>query len=192
VSRAHLLRLDTACPEFCLSALALGGTTTREGALMNTRYDLPPIMLATSDYNDLLITAVFASRSAESNAGFLLSELMRASVCHPDDLPDDVVSTNCHVIYRIDGKPERHACLLVHPKDLLFPGAELSVTTPLGTALLGLRVGDRMRYGASNGQSGHEVIVEGIGMRFLHEDVPRRDFRSATRELRTSSAQALC
>ncbi len=159
---------------------------------MNAYYDLPPIMLATSDYNDLLITAVFSSRSAEPNAGFLLSELMRASVCHPDDLPDDVVSTNCHVIYRIGGKPERHARLLVHPKDLLFPGAELSVTTPLGTALLGLRVGDRMRYGASDGRPGHEVIVEGIGMRLLDEDVPPKDFRSATRELHTSSVQALC
>lgn len=185
-------RLDTACPEFRLNALARGGTTTRERAFMNARYDLPPITLATSDYNDLLITAVFASRSADPNAGFLLSELMRASICHPDDLPDDVVSTNCRVIYRIHGRPERHARLLVHPQDLLFPGAELAVTTPLGTALLGLRVGDRMRYGASDGRPDHEVIVEEIGMRFLDEDVSRRDFRSATRELCASSERALC
>jgi regulator of nucleoside diphosphate kinase len=161
-----------------------------KGNFMNTNRDLPSIMLTTRDYNDLLITAVFSSRGAEPNAGFLLSELMRASVCHPDDLPDDVVSINCRVIYRIDESPERHAHLLVHPQDLVFPGAELSVTTPLGAALLGLRVGDRMAYGGSNGQAAHEVFVEGIEVRLVDDDGSVEDFQAASREPHTGSEQA--
>jgi transcription elongation GreA/GreB family factor len=71
------------------------------------------------------------------------------------------------VIYRVDGSQKHHTSLLVHPEDLKWPGAELSVATPLGTALLGLRVGDRMPYPLGKGQPEHEVVVEGLGWRFL-------------------------
>jgi regulator of nucleoside diphosphate kinase len=43
------------------------------------------------------------------------------------------------------------------------------VTTPLGTALLGLRVGDRMSFVDADGAV-HEVLVEGIGPRFQDDD----------------------
>lgn len=55
----------------------------------------PRITSATNDYNDLLLTAILARRRGDPNAAFLLAELMRASLRHPVDLPDDVVSTNC-------------------------------------------------------------------------------------------------
>jgi regulator of nucleoside diphosphate kinase len=54
------------------------------------------------------------------------------------------------------------------PDDLIWPGAEISVATPLGTALLGLRVGDRMSFQDDAGET-HEVFVEGIGLRFLDD-----------------------
>jgi regulator of nucleoside diphosphate kinase len=100
-------------------------------------------------------------------SNFLLKELRRARVCHPAALPEDVVSTNCRVIYRIDDEPKSRAHLLVHSEDLIWPSAEISVMTPLGTALLGLRVGDRMSF-EEDGKL-HEVCVEGIGLRFLDD-----------------------
>jgi regulator of nucleoside diphosphate kinase len=145
---------------------------------MNANRELPPIKVTTSDYNSLLFTAVLARRLGDQNAEFLISELTRASVCHPDDLPEHVVSTNCRVIYRLDEEPRTHACLLVHPKDLLFPGVELSVITPLGAALLGLQLGDRMPYKVLDAQSNHEVLVEGIGVRFVGEGMPSRNLRT--------------
>jgi regulator of nucleoside diphosphate kinase len=60
---------------------------------VNAQRELPPITLTTSDYNSLLFTAVLARRLGDPNAEFLISELTRASVCHPDHLPEDVVST---------------------------------------------------------------------------------------------------
>ena len=71
------------------------------------------------------------------------------------------------MIFRIDDEPKSRAHLLVHPDDQIWPGAEISVTTPLGTALLGLRVGDRMSF-VEDGTV-HEVSVEGIGLRFLDD-----------------------
>lgn len=134
---------------------------------MNAQHRLPPITLAANDYNRLLFTAMFRQNQNRRTPNFLLKELRRAKVCHPAALPEDVVSTNCRVIYRIDDEPKSRAHLLVHAEDLTWPGAEISVTTPLGTALLGLRVGDRMSF-LENGKI-HEVYVESIGLRFLDD-----------------------
>ena len=134
---------------------------------MNAQHNLPPITIATSDYNRLLFTAMMQQKHNRRASDFLLEELRRAKVCHPSALPEDVVSTNCRVIFRIDDEPKSRAHLLVHPEDLIWPGAEISVTTPLGTALLGLRVGDRMSFVEE--VTVHEVFVEGIGLRFLDD-----------------------
>jgi regulator of nucleoside diphosphate kinase len=134
---------------------------------MNTQHELPPITLAANDYNRLLFTAMIRHQHNHWAPNFLLKELRRAKVCHPAALPEDVVSTNCRVIYRIDDESKSRAHLLVHPEDLIWPSAEISVTTPLGTALLGLRVGDRMSF-VEDGTI-HEVFVEGIGLRFLDD-----------------------
>jgi regulator of nucleoside diphosphate kinase len=135
---------------------------------MNVQRNLPPLTLATNDYNRLLFTAMIQQKQNRLTPNFLLTELRRADVCHPADLPEDVVSTNCRVIYRLNGESKSRAHLLVHPEDLIWPGAEISVTTPLGTALLGLRVGDGMSFMETDGQL-HEVYVEGIGLRFLDD-----------------------
>ncbi len=50
-----------------------------------------------------------------------------------------------------------------HPEDIIWPGAEISVTTPLGTARLGLRVGDSMSFVEADGAI-HVVFVEGSRM----------------------------
>ncbi|MGO4526623.1 GreA/GreB family elongation factor [Microvirga sp. 2MCAF35] len=132
---------------------------------MNAQRHLPPITIATCDYNRLLSTVMIQQENNRPASDFLLEELRRAKVCHPSELPEDVVSTNCRVIFRIDDEPKSRAHLLVHPEDLTWPDAEISVTTPLGTALLGLRVGDRMTF--VDGDRIREVRVEGIGLRFL-------------------------
>jgi regulator of nucleoside diphosphate kinase len=139
-----------------------------EEVFMNAQHHLPPITVATNDYNRLMSTAMIRQKHNPRAPDFLLAELRRAEVCHPAALPDDVVSTNCRVIYRVDDEPKSRAHLLVHPDELIWPGAEISVTTPLGTALLGLRVGDRMSFLDDDGET-YEVLVEGIGLRFLDD-----------------------
>jgi transcription elongation GreA/GreB family factor len=137
---------------------------------MNTAVDLPHITIATDDYNRLMSVAVMDPDRRGPRRQFLLSELRRAALCHPDALPDDVVSTNAKVTYRLNGggKPMEH--VLVHPQDLLWPGAELSVTTPLGIALLGLRVGDRMPFRTTPDGPWHEVVVEEVRFRLVPDE----------------------
>jgi regulator of nucleoside diphosphate kinase len=145
---------------------------------MDAQDRLPSITLASSDYNRLMLTAMIRPEQPDESVGFLLAELRRAAICHPAGLPEDVVSVNSRVIYRIDDEPKSRAHLLVHPDDLIWPGAEVSVATPLGAALLGLSVGDRMLYLDLDGTC-HEVLVEGIGFRFLDEGLIVRQARPA-------------
>ncbi|MBB3019162.1 transcription elongation GreA/GreB family factor [Microvirga lupini] len=138
---------------------------------MNATIDLPQVTVATHDYNRLMSVAAMDPHRRRPDREFLMSELRRASLCHPDALPEDVVSTNAKVTYRIegDGKPRAH--ILVYPEDLRWPGAELSVLTPLGIALLGLRVGDRMPFQTSRDGPVHEVVVENVQFRLLSDEV---------------------
>ncbi|SCY07218.1 GreA/GreB family elongation factor [Microvirga guangxiensis] len=138
---------------------------------MNNATDkLPPITLATNDYNRLMSIAAINRQQRSPRREFLMSELRRASLCHPANLPEDVVSTNAKVTYRLNGTGRPMAQVLVHPEDLNWPGAELSVLTPLGIALLGLRVGDRMPFQTGRDGPVHEVVVEDVQFRLLPDE----------------------
>ena len=147
---------------------------------MNTTVDLSPITLAIHDYNRLMSAAAMNRHRRTPRRDFLMSELRRASLCHPDALPDDVVSTNAKVTYRLNGNGESMAHVLVYPEDMLWPGAELSVMSPLGIALLGLRVGDRMPFRARQDGPLHEVLVEDVQFRLLADEVHPDDTASDT------------
>ncbi|WP_457090709.1 GreA/GreB family elongation factor [Microvirga sp. P5_D2] len=132
--------------------------------------NLPPVTVTTHDYNRLMSVAAMEGKRHRPHREFLLSELQRASLCHPHALPEDVVSTNAKVTYRLDGGGKARAHVLVYPEDLLWPGAELSVLTPLGIALLGLRVGDRMPFRTSRDGPVQEVVVEDVRFRLLPDE----------------------
>jgi transcription elongation GreA/GreB family factor len=137
---------------------------------MSGTMNLPPVTVATHDYNRLMSVAAMNRHRRTSRREFLMSELRRAALCHPDALPEDVVSTNAKVTYRLNGGGQPKAHVLVYPEDLRWPGAELSVTTPLGIALLGLRVGDRMPFRTSPNGPWHEVVVEDVRFRLLPDE----------------------
>jgi regulator of nucleoside diphosphate kinase len=139
---------------------------------MNGNMHLPHVTIGTHDYNRLMSLAGMKHHQNKPHGRFLMSELRRASLCHPAALPDDVVSTNAKVTYRLDGVGRAMAHVLVYPEDLQWPGAELSVLTPLGIALLGLRVGDRMPFRTSRDGPIQEVVVEDVQFRLLPDDVP--------------------
>jgi transcription elongation GreA/GreB family factor len=137
---------------------------------MNRTVELPPVTVATHDYNRLMSVAAMESQRRRPHREFLMSELRRAALCHPDALPEDVVSTNAKVTYRLNGGGQSMAHVLVYPEDLRWPGAELSVLTPVGIALLGLRVGDRMPFRTSRNGPVHEVVVEDVQFRLLPDE----------------------
>ncbi|HEU6442313.1 MAG TPA: GreA/GreB family elongation factor [Microvirga sp.] len=126
---------------------------------------LPPVLVTPHDHRRLMRTAQELAEQAHPIAQPLLQELNRAVVCPTDQLPEDVVTLDTFVTYRLadSGRSERRA--LVHPEDLTWPPAELSVLTPLGLSLLGLRPGDRVPLIGSDRPMDACVEVVAVGPR---------------------------
>lgn len=129
--------------------------------IMDRASALPRIAIHSHDYNRLVVSAELARRLGSPHARFLLAELRRADLCRYEDLPSDVISMGSRVTYRLPTVAQALTRTLVfdHEADR-YPG-RLSVATPEGTALLGLRVGDRMPFETLDGQAS-EVIVERV------------------------------
>lgn len=72
----------------------------------------------------------------------LRAELSRAVVVAPKEIPADVITMNSTVsLVEVDSS-EEEVYTLVFPKDADAEEGKISVTAPLGTAMLGYRVGD--------------------------------------------------
>jgi regulator of nucleoside diphosphate kinase len=134
---------------------------------MNTGPNLPPITVTTSDHRRLIRTAQDIAGQAHPLAAPLLQELRRAALREPDQLPDDIVTLDTFVTYRLSrgGRLEKRA--LIHPDDHAWPAAEVSVLTPIGLSLLGLRVGDRTPLLGADGPPGAWIDVEAVGPRVV-------------------------
>jgi regulator of nucleoside diphosphate kinase len=81
-----------------------------------------------------------------------------------------VVTLDTFVTYRIGGEDTLERRMLIHPDDRMWPPAELSVLTPVGLSLLGLRAGDRMPLIGSDELL--DVCVEAVGPRVVGAFAP--------------------
>lgn len=113
---------------------------------------LPPIFITHSDYRRLRSLAA-ASHGRVDGAVLdrLAHELGRAVVCGPDMVPSDVVTMNSRFFYRRHVDQPLESRTLVYDEDHSSFGATISILSPLGVALLGLREGSRMPYASLDG-----------------------------------------
>ena len=124
---------------------------------------LPPIFIARRDHARLQRLAAVALRERHPVSRFLMSEILRAAVCDAHDMPLGVACLNRWVTYRVDGSKHTESKILVCPDEFRSAQVNLSVLSPLGAAVLGMSVGDRMKFFSIEGGL-HFVIVESLGV----------------------------
>jgi regulator of nucleoside diphosphate kinase len=107
---------------------------------------LPRIVVSTRDFGRLENLARIHMESAHPVADLLLAELERATVCAPDAVGSDVVTMNARVTFRAGPSMIPRSATVVYPEDYHPTGQHVSVMSPLGAAMLGLRAGERMPY----------------------------------------------
>jgi len=107
---------------------------------------LPEIFVPTTDKRRLVAAANDAGTNKLSIAGFLHAEIRRAHFCDLTAFPAQTVVMNGDITYRIDWGAESPPCRLVYPEEFIGNDNEISLHSPLGVALLGLHVGDRMPF----------------------------------------------
>jgi regulator of nucleoside diphosphate kinase len=110
----------------------------------------PSITLSASDHQKLSMLALAAPHDDPETADDLLHELDRASVVADPHLPRDVVRMGSVVRFRT-GRDER-TVLLVYPADADIAARRVSVLTPVGAALIGLRTGQSISFRTRDGR----------------------------------------
>lgn len=111
----------------------------------------PHITVSSLDADRLEALAATA-REDQANHSALLDELARANIVEPQDMPPGVVTMNSTVRFEIDGTNEPLCLTLAYPKDMGRVENGISILTPIGTALLGLSVGNTIDWPRPDGQ----------------------------------------
>lgn len=76
----------------------------------------------------------------------LSEELDRAHIVAPKDIPPDVVTMNSRVRLSDASKEEDLIYTLVFPRDADAEAGKISILAPIGTAILGYKVGDIIEW----------------------------------------------
>jgi len=143
-----------------MKPLNLGSHCCRSGvSYVFTRkimtHHMSPIFIMPAAHQQLRQVVNGACNAEPATAAFLEAELRRAVVS--DKLPNHVVTPGSFVRYQLDWGPFSPARKLVYPNDFVDEDTQISLFSPIGVALLGMRRGDTM-----------QVFLPELGLRTLH------------------------
>lgn len=118
------------------------------------------LILTSQDFDRL--EALLASLPANAFAGktALQAELDRADIVEPAEIPPNVVTMNSTVRFALLETGEEFQLTLVYPKDVQGEADRISVLAPVGSALLGLSVGDELEWPRPGGGVSTVKVVE--------------------------------
>ena len=92
----------------------------------------------------------------------LQDELVRAEVLEPARMPADVITMNTVAQVRVtaaDGSSHEHELTLVYPRDADAEAQRISILAPVGSALLGLRIGDAIDWPMPGGKTARLQVL---------------------------------
>ena len=118
------------------------------------------IIVTRDDYDRLveLLTDELFGAIAEPKAFRELSgELQRASIVDAASVPVDVVTMNSTIKLTDLKSKETETYTLVYPEEANIAEGRLSILAPIGTAILGYRLGDRVRWVIPSGKSNMRI-----------------------------------
>ncbi|WP_417416422.1 nucleoside diphosphate kinase regulator [Hoeflea sp.] len=117
----------------------------------------PRITICQSDYDRLSnLVAAYEQRNPEI-AENLAAEIDRARIVSDKAIAAFVVRMGSTVTYMVDGAQSK-TVVLVYPADANIEEGRVSITTPVGTALIGLKAGQSISYATRSGQI-HDLTV---------------------------------
>jgi len=91
------------------------------------------------------------SGDARDNLERLREELQRATPVKPEEVPHDVITMQSTVRIRDMETGEENVYTLVFPSDENYEDRRISILAPIGTAMLGYRIGDIFEWKAPAG-----------------------------------------
>ncbi|USA38437.1 nucleoside diphosphate kinase regulator [Pelagerythrobacter marinus] len=112
----------------------------------------PPITLAESEADTLADLALAMQGRQPEVSRLLLEEIDRARTVPAGRVPRDVVTMGSTVVFVVRETGERRTITLVYPGEADISQGRLSILTPVGAGLLGLRVGQEISWPDRSGE----------------------------------------
>ena len=107
----------------------------------------------------MLLAQAIAERSPITSE-FLSSELDRATVVPDDDALPGIVCMQSQVKFRDDTTGQEKVVTLVYPKQADIAAGRVSVSTPIGAALIGLSQGQAISFETPGGEVKSLTVME--------------------------------
>jgi regulator of nucleoside diphosphate kinase len=124
---------------------------------MTTR---PEITISSLDEERLYKLIESLPNNSFAGKAELEAEISRANVVDPESVPPTIVTMNSTVKFIIESTKEEFELTLVYPKDADGSGKKISILAPVGSALLGLSLGDEIEWPKPGGGSLKVVLKE--------------------------------
>ena len=119
-------------------------------------YNQNNLILTQADFQKL--SSLVSSTQSEI-AELLEDELGRASIVSNDKLPQDVVSMNSQVSFQNLDTGKESVVTLVYPHEANIDENKISILAPIGSALIGLGVGQIINWPVPNGKEKRLKVV---------------------------------
>lgn len=118
--------------------------------------DRPTIHLIDSECDALYTLALTIQNSRPERAEMLLAELDRAEVHSADTLPADVVTMGSKVEFVDANNDKPRTVYLVYPNEADIDAGRVSILSPIGTGLIGMRAGSSIAW---PDRDGHDRLI---------------------------------
>ena len=119
----------------------------------------PDLIIGTEEHRKLLLLAMTGEGHTGEDADWLIYELDRARLVPDGAVPSNVVRMGSTVRFRTTGVGERMATL-VFPKEADTTAGKISVMTPIGAALIGLRSRQSITWLTLEGRKQVLTVIE--------------------------------
>lgn len=113
--------------------------------------ELPPITVSSQDLERLYVLLERLPAENFANAAALENELMRANVLEAHEIPPDVVTMRSIVRFVINPSGKVFELLLCYPDEMDDNPNKVSILAPIGSAILGMSVGQQIEWPAPGG-----------------------------------------
>lgn len=119
----------------------------------------PSIHMIDSEADALADLAVSVEKRMPQVSELLLEEISRATIHSPAKMPRDVVTMSSEVEFIDEASGAARKVHLVYPQDADIASGRISILTPIGAGLIGLRAGQSIRWPDRDGHERALTIV---------------------------------
>jgi regulator of nucleoside diphosphate kinase len=120
----------------------------------------PAIIVSSLDFERLEALLDSLPPNSFPEAELLAAELDRARKLDPQKMPADVVTMNSRVRFAVEPSGKEYELTLVYPKAIDESAGKISILAPVGSALLGLSVGQEIEWPAPGGNIVRVRIID--------------------------------